>query len=84
MFLALCRSLALFPPLLAFRVCDFTYSWQLTERALLLLLLYLGMPQGHVRVRPEGRVLRHHWPRQARQPLPQRGAEVERHVGGAG
>lgn len=43
-----------------------------------------GVPQGHVRVRPEGRVLRHHRARQARQPLPQRRAEVERNLRGAG
>lgn len=43
-----------------------------------------GVPQGHVRLRPEGRVFRHHRARQARQPLPQRRAEVERDLGGAG
>lgn len=43
-----------------------------------------GVPQGHLRVRSARRVLRHRRPRQAREPLPQRGAEVDRGGGAAG
>ncbi|CAM9931830.1 unnamed protein product, partial [Ectocarpus fasciculatus] len=43
-----------------------------------------GVPQGYLRVRPARRVLRHGRARQARKPLPKRGAEVDGDLGAAG